>query len=303
MANVRSQWQRLLFPGLKAVTMNAFSEKKQQFSEVGKWSSSNKAFEEFFTAAGVGLFVKTPELIPVSSDEFTPGLSIRYDTNKFGLKIGFSEEAIDDMQINLASDRARDLGFSGRQTVEVLFADNWNSGFSNTGYDGVATFASNHPNTKGSGTQSNLLGGATPTPATLSVLSLRQALTQYRRFFDETGVRRIQVDPAMLVVPPEEEYNAGEIIKSSDRPDTANRATNVISGRLRIVVYDYLTDINNWFVGPTSNYNKIRGFWRKTLAVETYEDKDSGTNWVQAKLRYSQGCDGWLGWLGTNPIG
>lgn len=303
MPNTRAQFQRLLFPGIKAVTMNAFNEKAQQYSTVGKWSDSSKAFEEYFTAAGVGLFVQTEELQPASSDAFTPGLSIRYTVNDFKLRIGFSQQAIRDMLINLAQERGRDLGFSSRQTIEVLFADTWNKGFSNTGYDGVSLFASNHPNVKGSGTQSNLLGGAVPTPATLSVLSYRQALTQYRRFFDETGVRRIQVDPNILVVPPEEEHNANEIVKSPDRPDTPNRAKNVAMGKTTVYVYDYLTDINNWFIGPTMNYNKIRGFMRRALTIHTYEDNDSETNWVQAAFAFSMGYDGWLGWLGTNPIG
>jgi phage major head subunit gpT-like protein len=300
--NSRAQFQRLLFPGIKSVIMNSFNEKMQQFSKVGKVGTSSKAFEEDFTASGVGLFVQTPEGLPASSDQFTPGLSIRYTVNDFKLRIGFSEQAIRDMLVNLASDRAKDLGFSARQTVEVLFADIWNNGFTVNGYDGVPLFSAAHPNYRGSGVQSNLLGGLTPTPATLSVLSLRQALTQYRRFFDETGVRRIQVDPAMLVVPPEEWYNAQEIVKSSDRPDTANRAVNVVKGALEIVPYDYLTDINNWFVGPTQQYNRIKMFWRRTLSISTYTDEDTETNWVQAAFAYSQGWSGWLGWLGTNPV-
>jgi len=285
------------------VALHGFNELPAQFSKYGRWSTSSKAFEEFFTAAGVGLFVQIEENVPASSDAFTPGLSIRYNTNKFALRIGFSYEAIQDMNINLSQDRGRDLGFSSRQTVEVLFADIWNNGFTTNGYDGVPLFAVNHPNYRGGGTQSNLLGGATPTPATLSVLAYRQALTQYRRFFDETGVRRIQVLPEMLVVPPEEEHNANEIVKSPDRPDTANRAKNVVMNKTSVSVYDYLTDINNWFIGPTQNYNKIRGFWRRPLNITTYMDEDSETNWVQAVFQYSQGWDGWLGWLGTNPIG
>lgn len=303
MANSRAQFQRLLFPGIKSVTLESFNELPAQYSKFGKWASTSKAFEEFFTAAGVGLYTQSQENMPASSDSFTPGLSIRYNINKFSLRIGFSREAIDDMLINLAQERGRDLGFSGRQTVEVLFADIWNNGFTVNGYDGVPLFASNHPNYKGSGTQSNLLGGATPTPATLSVLAYRQMLTQYRRFFDETGVRRIQVLPEILMVPPEEEHNANEIVKSPDRPDTANRAKNVVMNKTRVEVYDYLTDINNWFIGPTQNYNKIRGFWRRTIDIKTYEDEDSETNWVQAVFRYAQGYDGWLGWIGTNPVG
>lgn len=303
MPNTRANFQRLLFPGIKSVAMNSFQEVMATYSKVGKWDSTSKAFEEHFTAAGVGLFVKTPELVPASSDAFTPGLSIRYTVNDFKLRIGFSEQAIRDMLINLGKERGRDLGFSGRQTKEVLFAEIWNSGFVTIGYDGVALFATNHPNTRGAGTQSNVLGGSIATPATLSVLSLRQALTQYRRFFDETGVRRIQVDPAFLMVPPEEEYNAQEIIKSPDRPDTANRAKNVIAGRLEIVVNVYLTSLTHWYIGPTQNYNKIRGYDRRSLEIKTYEDEDSETNWVQAAFAYSQGWDGWLGWIGSNPLG
>lgn len=304
MANSRAEFQRLLFPGIKAVIMNSFSEKMQQYTKVTKVESSSKAFEEDFTAAGVGLFVQTPEFVPASDDQFTPGLSIRYQVNDFKLRIGFSEQAIRDMLVNLAQDRGRDLGFSARQTMEVLIADIFNNGFTTNGYDGVPLFSASHPNTKNSSSvQSNLLGGTTPTPATLSVLSLRQALSQYRRFFDETGVRRIQVDPKMLVVPPEEEWNAMEIVKSAERPDTANRATNVIRNILEVYVYDYLTDVNNWFIGPEGRYNRIKVFNRRTLAIDTYEDKDSETNWVQAAFAYSQGWSGWLGWLATNPVG
>src|SRR5581483_3243292 len=143
--NSRAQFQRLLFPGIKSVIMNSFNEKMQQFSKVGKVGTSSKAFEEDFTASGVGLFVQTPEGLPASSDQFTPGLSIRYTVNDFKLRIGFSEQAIRDMLVNLASDRAKDLGFSARQTVEVLFADIWNNGFTVNGYDGVPLFSAAHP--------------------------------------------------------------------------------------------------------------------------------------------------------------
>lgn len=304
MANSRAQFQRLLFPGIKTVIMNSFSEKMQQYTKVSRVESSSKAFEEDFTAAGIGLFTKTPEFVPASDDQFTPGLSIRYTVNDFKMRVGFSEQAIRDMLVNLANDRGRELGFSARQTMEVLIADIWNNGFATNGYDNVPLFSQSHPNVKrSSGTQSNVLGGSIPTPSTLSVLSLRQALTQYRRFFDETGVRRIQVDPRMLVVPPEEEWNAYEIVKSPDRPDTANRAENVIRNKLECFVYDYLTDVNNWFIGPDMKYNRVKVFNRVSLNIKTYEDEDTDTQWVQGHFAYSQGWSGWLGWLGTNPIG
>jgi hypothetical protein len=107
----------------------------------------------------------------------------------------------------------------------------------------------------------------------------------------------------MLVVPPEEEWNAMEIVKSADRPDTANRATNVVRNVLEVFVYDYLTDINNWMIGPDQKYNRLKMFNRRELTISTYTDNDSETNWVQAAFAYSQGVSGWLGWLASNPIG
>ena len=305
--NTRAQFQRLLFPGLKEVIINAFNEKMQQYSKVGKVQNTSKAFEEDFTAAGVGLFPITPEGISASSDAFTPGLSIRYTVNDFKLRIGFTQQAVRDMLVNLANDRGRDLGFSARQTMEVLFADIWNNGFTANGFDGVPLFSAAHPNYRGATTQSNLLSATInnvpmATPSTLSVLSLRQALAQYRRFFDETGVRRIQVDPSLLVVPPEEWYNAQEIVKSSDRPDTANRATNVVKGVLEIMPYDYLISVNHWYIGPTQQYNRIKFYLRRALTISTYTDEDTEISWVQAAFAYSQGWSGWLGWLGTNPV-
>src|ERR1019366_7275638 len=139
MATGRSEFQRLLFPGIKAVLMNAFNEKMQQYTKMAKVATSSKAFEEDFTAAGVGLFVQTPEFVPASDDQFTPGLSVRYTYNEFKLRIGFSAMAIRDMLVNLAQDRGRDLGFSARQTKEVLVANIWNNTTVN-GYDGVPLF-------------------------------------------------------------------------------------------------------------------------------------------------------------------
>ncbi len=60
MANSRSQFQRLLFPGIKAVIMNAFNEKMQQYTKMAHVESSSKAFEEDFTAAGEGYLSKRP---------------------------------------------------------------------------------------------------------------------------------------------------------------------------------------------------------------------------------------------------
>jgi len=77
----------------------------------------------------------------------------------YTLSIGASHQVRRDDKSGFWRERAPDLGFSARQTKEILHADVFNS--NTTGPDGVALFASNHPNIRG-GTQSNILSPPAP---------------------------------------------------------------------------------------------------------------------------------------------
>ena len=148
---------------------------------------------------------------------------------------------------NLASH----LGRSYSETRNIIAADVFNNGFSSsfTGADGVELFSSLHLQDGSSVTFRNELA----TPADLVTTSLRTALIDFRNFRDGRN-KRLNLRPSKLIIPPDGEFDAREILQSVGRSDTANRADNVF-GKAElslngdsIKVWNYLTDPDAWFL-------------------------------------------------------
>lgn len=299
MSMMRSQFQRHLFPGLYDIILDAWREKPLQYTQLYRVDKSDAAFEELRTAAGMGLFVKVPEGTEAAQDRFFDGYPKRFQHEDYGLSIGFSHQFLRDIKTRIARERSQDMGRSARSTLEEINSQLLNLGFDpNTlGPDGVSLFSTAHPNIRG-GTQSNIVSPV----SLLSVTAYRLMLTMFRRFFDDTGVRRIQLDPAWLVVPPEEEYNAREIVKSMGRPDTANRADNVSRDTTDVFVYDYLTDTNNWFMLANKDQHHLQIFNRETFNVKESEEEKPRIMWVTGYFSQSFGWAHWMGTAGNNPV-
>ena len=296
MSMMRTQFQRHLFPLLNGVLFNAYREKEPKFRSLFNVKPSSAAFEEFRSMAGVGLFVRLPENTEPSEDRFYDGYPKRYNHVDYARAIGFSHQFLRDIKTNIAGDKAKDLGISGRSSQEILTHALLNSAFDGavTGPDAVALCSASHPNIRG-GTQSNYL---TPAGA-LSVTNYRRALTMFRKYYDDTGVRRVSVDVAKLVVPPDLEYEAMEILQSAGRPDTANRVDNVTKGSAQVFVDEYLTDTNNWFVVSPANQHRMRVFMREEFNTREVEEEKPRIQWMQAFFCLSYGWDHWMGIVGS----
>jgi hypothetical protein len=299
MATFRAQFQRHLFPGLNQLLMNAFREKEQKFRQLLNVKGSSSAFEEFRSAAGVGLFVRTPEGVEASEDRFFDGFPKRYDHVDYGRAIGFTHQFLRDIKTNIAGERAKDLGIAGRATMETLAHDIFNSAFTggaHVGPDAVALCSTSHPNIRG-GVQSNIISPV----GELSVTSWRRMLTAARMFFDDTGVRRISIDLKYLNVPPQLEHEALEIVNSSGRPDTMNRVDNVTKGSATVFVNEYLTDAENFFGVADKSQHKMRVFMREEFNTREFEEDKPWINWLEARFAMSYGWDHWMGIIGSNP--
>lgn len=298
MSNMRSHFQRLLFPGLYSLIFDSYREKPLQYTSLYKVEKSDAAFEELRTMAGVGLFVRTPENVEFAQDRFYDGFPKRFQHDDWTLGVGFSHQFLRDIKSRVARDRAMDLGRSGRSTQEETIASMLNLGFdpATLGPDGEPLFDTAHPNIRG-GTQSNIISPV----STLSVTSYRLMLTMFRRFFDDTGVRRINLDPTWLVVPPELEFQAKEIVKSIARPDTANRADNVTRNATEVFVYDYLTDTNNFYMSAEKSQQHLMVFNREMFHVKEFQDDRTEVNYVVARYSQSYGFPHWMGWVASNP--
>jgi hypothetical protein len=308
----RSQFQRVFFPGLRDVIGLSYQMKAEQFSTIYNIMTSDSAFEEDYHIAGVGLAQLTDEDTEIPKDQFYRGPSIRYNHADFTLGIGFSHQFQRDVKINIMNERAKALGTSFRQTPEVLVADDFNNGFTvytpatepygaALGYDNVALFSASHPLIRGGGSSGQVQSNVLATPSTLSVSSYRDMLTLSRLLFDDTGVLRIQLTMKDLVVPPQLEFVAKEIVKSAGRPDTANRADNVNKDATGIIIWDFLLNAKYWYMVADKSMHKLKFYWREKFGMRTWMDDNTETHWIRGREAFSHGYSDYIGVFGTNP--
>lgn len=188
------------------------------------------------------------------------GASIIYDTSgeiyrtrvlyrRWALGFAITEDAIDDAEvINVGMVMSTHLARAMAETKEIVHVDILNRA-ANTAYpggDGKPLYATDHP-LGGGGTFSNYL------PATeLSDYSLKQALIAVRTAPDERG-HKISLKARRLIVPPDNEYVAYEIMRSEKVAGTANNNVNSIRSLGRFmeaepVVMTRLTSPKSWYI-------------------------------------------------------
>ena len=104
-----------------------------------------------------------------------------------------------------------------------------------------------------------------------------------------------------LLVPPNLEETANVIVKSNLKSGEANNDMNWNKNRYRVLVWNRLTDSNNWFL-IDSKYMKLFLKWFDRVPVEFNKDKDFDTyisKW-SVYTRYSYGFSDWRWLYGHN---
>jgi hypothetical protein len=88
-----------------------------------------------------------------------------------------------------------------------------------------------------------------------------------------------------------------EIIKSPDRPDTANRSINVTPS-LSILVDPYLSDDTDaWFLQAKKHYAYF--LWRKRPVLDSFDDRRARVAIHTILGRFSNAPVHWLGNYGS----
>lgn len=166
---------------------------------------------------------------------------------RYALAFALTEDLVDDAElVRVATLFSTHLARSMKETKEVVHADILNRAITSgyNGGDGVVLLSASHP-LGGGGTFSNYLASTD-----LSDYSLKQVLISVRKAVDERS-KRINLQPKQLVVPPDGEYAANEILFSKGRSGTANNDLNTIMSTQRlskVQVMTRLTTAASWFV-------------------------------------------------------
>lgn len=202
---------------------------------------------------------------------------------------------VDDDQYDIiAPRRAQGLAFSMRQTKELIGAAVYNRAFNGSyvGGDGVSLLNSAHPNLAG-GTWSNVLS----TASDLSEASLEQAFIDISLLKNDRGLQ-ISLIPKQLILPPQLEFEATRILKTSLRVGTdlndinALKETGKFSNGFKL--NHYLTDADAWFIRTNAPHG-MKYFERRADDFGMDNDFDTENAKYKATARYS------FGW--TDPRG
>ena len=286
---------KALWPGVNKFFGLAYDEHPLECTEIFDVEKSSKNFEEDVNVYGTSLAPIKLEGENISYDEMAQGFLKRYVHVTYGLGFILTREAIEDnLYMELAQARSKQLAFSMRQTKENVCANVLNRAFSNsyTGADGLELCSTVHLLSKG-GTFRNELA----TAADLSEASLEQACIDIMDMVNDAGLK-INLMPRKLIIPTALAFEAERILKSSLQNDTANNAVNALRSKGMmpdgIAVNHYLTDSDAFFI-KTNAPDGLKLFERRGVGIDNDTDFDSENVKFKATERFS------VGW--TDPRG
>jgi len=289
---------KALWPGVKRWFGMKYAEKPMQCNEVFDIMSSDKAYEEDVEATSFGLAPVKAEGASLTYDDHNQGGTATYTHVTYGLGYKVTMEELDDNKYaEVSRGRAAALAFSMRQTKEVVAANILNRGFTSAyaGYDGVELFSTAHPTRDGN--QSNELAVA----ADMSEASIEDLLIQVRNAENSRGLK-INLSGQKLIVPVALMFEAQRIVRSTLQAGTANNDVNALRSMGMfpggIMVYDYLTDDDAWFI-KTDAPTGLTGYQRKKMVFDQDNDFDTKNACASAIERYSFGWSDWRGVYGS----
>lgn len=284
-ATVSKQYEQLV----KVETMGKPSESKQHFGGFGLPQANTEGNTIHVDTMSEG------EEASYTSVRYDQGYYITHEMMNFDLSgVWGGAGQMGKTKVDNAPQR---LGKGFAQLEEIEVAKLFTDGFSNTGYDGKATFASDHPLADSSDTASNLATGAlTPDNVKLAITQMRTATV------DEAGLLSV-VKPKKLVVPPALEFTANEIMRSEKQAYEMSNTTNSIS-EMDVFVADFLAKTTgtykntNWFLWSDDVENLILG-WLERPWFDTQVVPQKVDLFCFGYAHFATACVNWRGLVGS----
>ena len=306
-------WTRARFvdeyvPGLFAVAIDTYTKNRavSMWDKLVTVKTSQKKKEENTERSGLDTPVLKPEGGGITYDTQIAGKKQTWVHDVFALGVRITEEAVEDNLYELKGGSEgdlkeifHDLGLAMSNNVETLIARFLNSGAATTYHterDGsTALYSTSH----------SLLDGTTfsnkSVSADLTYSAFWTVLVAAENQFNHRGYR-IKKKVEKLWYPPQLERKALEILKSSDRPDTGNRATNAYkeSGRsIQSMNWNQLTDTDAWHFQLEGD--GIIFFWRRKTRFAREGDFQTGDIMVKSDQRFSAEINDYRCFYGNVP--
>lgn len=245
---------------------------------------------------------------PVQYDAFTDGPQKTVYPSKFGLGIQATLEAHTDGRRGHLKKAQAQLAKSMAITKQLKMADLFNSAFSTSrlGIDSKALIASDHPlYGAGASTYSNLETGA------LSKTTFQNAINKFNKLVDENN-RPIVVVPKVLVIPPELEWVAKELLLTELEVGTANNTINTLNtvggtgsnfqSKISYVVHRWLSSTTAWFMLSDKDMHDLCHIDWDMPKPKTYVDDNTDNVIYKITARFTDTFWNWRGIVGSTGV-
>lgn len=273
-----------LNPVVKRYFGMAYKEHPELFKRVFTEESSDQAYEEYSSFAGLGTAILKDEGSGITYDSGRELFSHRLRPLTYGLGFKITREAIEDQKVlKFVTRKAVELKKACLENKEIRAFNILNRAFNSsyTGADGIELIASNHP------TLSSTFANELSTPADLAESSLEQAVIDMRNSKDNRGIR-MMISPTQLIIPSALEFEACRILKGMERPGTADRDINALKYKdyLQVdpIISPYLTDDDAWFL-KTDVKDGLIYINRRSMEIERDNDFDTENAKFKATFR------------------
>ena len=287
MAMTRSSFLSLMVEGLREVFFLQYKEQEQVHPRIFQMETSKKRKESYHSVTGLGMLDEKPESESINYTNLVDGYDKDFLHTAYAKGLRFSRELLDDEQYGIMKRRTEALARSARYRKEYDHAKLFNNASGTTyftGQDSLALLSASHTMAAVAGTVWSNYSASTA----LSLSALETAFTAIRTFKDDQNML-IGMEPAMLLIPPQLEYDAYEILNSTGKPYTADNEVNYFKGKLKVIVWPFITDTNCWFVLVNKSEAAPLSFSRTKLEYESDGDFDTKDLKVSAYTRYSLG--------------
>ena len=289
---IQEQWAYLLDPGLRAI----FDLQREALAaeavapKLFNVSTSNKAVEYDLAMGGFADWKEYEGAIEYDDPE--QGYRTSYTHVEFARGFKVERRLVDDDLYNVINKRPKGLALSAMRKREKDAASVFNNAFSNTyaGADAVSLCNDSHPHSPSNATVQDNKG-----TSGLSYDTVVRTRELMREFKDDRG-ELTPVRPDTLLVPPEIEEEAEALLRTMNKVDTADYHFNFVGSRIsNLIVWDYLTDANNWFL-IDSQMAKMYLNWFDRVPLEFAMDPTSDFR-LEARFRgYMRYSYGWSDW-------
>lgn len=249
--------------------------------------TSDRVDERTSEVAAGGYLTEKTKGNPMTQLSAHQGYDKTYEHATFAGYFEIEEEVFEDDLTSSLRNLPEALAASCVNTAEFEAFDVLNNGFATAGADGQYLWDDDHPKLSG-GTWSNLISSA----ADIAPSTFRDALSKFYQMPDHFGVPR-NMQPAILLVHPDEYHYAQEIVQSGQLADSGNNNINAWQGIVTVVRSALWTDTDAWALFAPKAFHDFRRFWRvqPQINFKRPEDTDfmTGNLRGRARMRISHG--------------